>query len=70
MHPDDAVMVRKIMAELNEDISWSVSDDITLTRGGCKVVTENSQIDATLETRMAMIASKILVDERCNDKPE
>lgn len=70
LHPDDAVMVRKIMAELNEDISWSVSDDITLTRGGCKVVTENSQIDATLETRMAMIASKILVDERCNDKPE
>ena len=70
LHPDDGVVVRKVMTELNEDISWCIVDDITLTRGGCKVVTENSQIDATLETRMAMIAAKILVDERSNDKPE
>lgn len=70
LHPDDVVLVRKVLAELNEDVSWSVVDDITLTRGGCRVVTENSQIDATLETRMAMIASKILGDERSNDKSE
>jgi flagellar assembly protein FliH len=70
LHPDDVVLVRKVLAELNEDISWSVVDDLTLTRGGCKVTTENSQIDATLETRIAMIASKILIDERSNDKPE
>ena len=70
LHPDDVVLVRKVMAELNDDISWSVVDDLTLTRGGCKVTTEYSQIDATLETRMAMIASTILVDERSNDKSE
>lgn len=70
LHPDDVVLVRKVLAELNEDISWSVVDDLTLTRGGCKVSTENSQIDATLETRIAMIASKILIDERSNDRPE
>ena len=70
LHPDDVVLVRKVLAELNDDISWSVVDDLTLTRGGCKVTTENSQIDATLETRIAMIASKILIDERSNDKPD
>jgi flagellar assembly protein FliH len=70
LHPDDAVLVRKLMAELNEDASWSVIDDITLSRGGCKVVTETSRIDASLEARIAMIASKILVDERSNDKSE
>ena len=70
LHPDDVVLVRKVLAELNDDISWSVVDDLTLTRGGCKVTTENSQIDATLETRIAMIASKILIDERSNDRPE
>ena len=70
LHPDDVVLVRKGLAELNDDISWSVVDDLTLTRGGCKVTTENSQIDATLETRIAMIASKILIDERSNDKPD
>ena len=70
LHPDDAVVVRKVMAELNDDFSWKVVEDITLTRGGCKVVTEYSQIDATLETRIAIIASKILVDERNHGKPE
>jgi len=70
LHPDDGVVVRKVMADLNEDITWSVVDDITLSRGGCRVATENSQIDATLETRIAMIAAKILVDERSHDEPE
>jgi flagellar assembly protein FliH len=70
LHPEDVVLVRKVLAELNEDISWSIVDDITLSRGGCKVATENSRIDATLEARMAMIASKILVDERSDDQPE
>ena len=70
LHPDDVVLVRKVLTELNEDVSWSIVDDITLSRGGCKVVTENSQIDATLESRIAMIAAKILVDERNDDNPE
>lgn len=70
LHPDDGVLVRKVLTELNEDVSWSVVDDISLTRGGCKVATENSHIDATLETRIAMITSKILVDERSHDKAE
>lgn len=70
LHPDDGAMVRKVMSDLNEDISFTIVDDITLSKGGCKVVTENSQIDATLETRIAMIASKILVDERSRDDVE
>ena len=70
LHPEDAVLVRKLMAELSEEISWSVIDDITLSRGGCKVVTETSRIDASLEARIAMIASRILVGERSNDEPE
>ena len=70
LHPEDVLMVRNVMTELNEDVSWSIVDDITISRGGCKVTTENSQIDATLEARMSMIASKLLIDERSNDKPE
>ena len=70
LHPDDVILVRQHMTELDEETSWSVVEDITLSRGGCKVVTEYSQIDATLETRISMIASKILVDERNNDNSE
>ena len=70
LHPDDSVVVRKVLTDLSEDITWKVVDDITLSRGGCKVSTENSHIDATLETRIAMIAAKIMGDERGHDGAE
>ena len=70
LHPEDAAMVRKVLVDLSEDPSFSIVDDITLSKGGCKLVTEYSQIDATLESRLAKIASNILVDERSNDKSE
>lgn len=64
LHPDDVVMVRNVLGELNIDMSFSLVDDITITRGGCRVLTENSQIDASLEARLSVIASKIIIDER------
>ena len=67
LHPDDVVLVRSVLAEFNEDVSWRIVDDLALTRGDCKVVTENSQVDATLEKRLAMIATKLLGDERTHD---
>ena len=67
LHPDDVVLVRSVLAEFNEDVSWRIVDDLALTRGDCKVVTENSQVDATLEKRLAMIAAKLLGDERTHD---
>jgi len=39
-----------------------------LVRGGCKIITDNSQIDATLEKRLAMIAAKLMGGEREYDK--
>jgi flagellar assembly protein FliH len=68
LHPDDVVVVRSVITELNEDVSWNIVDDLALMRGDCKVVTENSQVDATLDKRLSVIAAKLLGDERGHGK--
>lgn len=68
VHAEDAVVVRRVLVDSNQGAAWNIVNDVTLSRGGCKVVTEYSQIDATLETRMGKIAAKILGNDRSNDK--
>ena len=68
LHPGDADVVRSFLSESNEDISWKIVEDPALVRGDCKVVTENSQIDASLEKRLAIIAAKLIGGEREDDQ--
>lgn len=67
LHPEDASMVQDNLSVGGGDQSWSVIEDPTLTRGGCKVITENSQIDATLEARLAQLIARLLGGERESD---
>lgn len=64
LHPDDAALVRDTLAVSEEDSPWRIIEDGTLSRGGLKVTAENSQIDATVESRFAEVISRILGDER------
>ena len=57
LHPDDAALVRDSQSQGNEDRSWRIVDDHLLSRGDCRVVSDTSQIDATLETRLQMLIS-------------
>jgi flagellar assembly protein FliH len=43
-----------------------VVEDPTLTRGGCLVRSENSQIDARVESRVNAIVSGMLGEERAS----
>jgi flagellar assembly protein FliH len=70
LHPGDAEVVRSILKDSDEDISWKIVEDPALNRGDCRIVTEYSQVDATLETRLAVIAAKIMGGERKDDKGE
>lgn len=67
LHPEDAAMVRDNLSVTGGEHSWSIIEDPMLTRGGCKVVTENSQVDATLEARLAQLIAKLLGGERESD---
>ncbi|HHH38311.1 MAG TPA: flagellar assembly protein FliH [Sedimenticola sp.] len=67
LHPEDAQLVREIYAIGESEPGWRVVEDPVLARGGCRVVTENSQIDATLETRLATLIAPLLAGERGQD---
>lgn len=52
LHPEDAALLREKLAEPASDRAWRIVEDPVLSRGGCRVSSENSTIDARLETRI------------------
>jgi flagellar assembly protein FliH len=67
LHPEDLALVKDLMPVSDDNKHWQFVEDPTLSPGGCKVVTESSQIDASVENRIAAIATHILGGEREND---
>lgn len=64
LHPEDATLVRDSLSPGDGELAWTIVEDPLITRGGCNVTTENSQIDATAETRLQKVISQIVGDER------
>jgi flagellar assembly protein FliH len=64
LHPEDAAAVAERLATAGQDRAWSVVEDPTLSRGGCLVRSENSQIDARVESRVNAMLSSMLGEER------
>lgn len=60
LHPDDAQLVRELLPAGEAESSWQIVEDRVLERGGCRVSTQNSQVDATLETRLARAVAAAL----------
>jgi flagellar assembly protein FliH len=69
LHPDDAATVRERLAAPANERAWTVVEDPTLTRGGCIVRTEISQIDVRLESRVAAVIANALGEERAPERP-
>jgi flagellar assembly protein FliH len=58
--PDDAALVREHMTAATSGHAYDIVEDSSLTRGGCRVMADTSQVDATLETRLATIIDAML----------
>jgi flagellar assembly protein FliH len=69
LHPDDAATVRERLAAPANERAWTIVEDPTLTRGGCMVRTETSQIDARLESRVNAVIANALGEERAPERP-
>lgn len=67
LHPGDAAMVRAALAELENDQQWRLVEDSSISPGGCKVITRNSQIDATVENRLATLIAQVFGGDRERD---
>jgi flagellar assembly protein FliH len=67
LHPEDARIVRSLATAPEEQQMWRIVEDPVLSRGGCRVESDSSQIDARLETRIGAVVSRVLGGERCED---
>jgi flagellar assembly protein FliH len=70
VHPEDAELIREIYALGDSELGWSLVEDPVINRGGCKVVTETSQVDATLDSRLASLIAPLLAGARSVDDQE
>lgn len=64
LNPEDAKLMRARVAEAGSERAWSIAEDPMISRGGCRVSSENSTIDATLEQRLGAVIATALGDAR------
>lgn len=65
VHPEDAVLLRDgLVLNDGSDSGWELVEDPGLARGGCRIETETSRVDATLERRLGSIVAEMLGGER------
>jgi flagellar assembly protein FliH len=69
LHPDDAAVVREKLARPQGEQEWQLTEDPLMARGGCRVTSDNSSIDARFETAVAATLSGLLGDERA-ERPQ
>lgn len=67
LHPEDAAVVRAAFGDSDQNFAWSLREDPVLSRGGLRVTTDTSQIDARVEKRLDAILATLVGDEREQD---
>jgi flagellar assembly protein FliH len=67
LHPEDAALVREVMGVSEDERAWRIVEDPTQLRGGCKLLTETSVVDASVDNRLLGVMASILGGERLND---
>lgn len=69
LHPEDAATVRERLAEPTSQRAWSIVEDPTMSRGGCIVRTDTSQMDVRFESRINAVIANVLGEERAPERP-
>lgn len=64
LHPEDAKLVRESLSSTDSERAWDIAEDPLINRGGCKVSTDNSRIDAQADARLQAVINQITGDER------
>ena len=70
LHPEDAELVREAVFLGEHDQQWQIVEDPVIQRGGCRIHTDTSQIDATLDSRLNSLIAPLLAGERMRDSDE
>lgn len=59
LHPDDLSLVQQHLGDEFEAASWKLQPDKNMSRGGCKLTSDNEECDATWETRCQAILAQV-----------
>lgn len=60
LNPLDLDLVRTMAPRGRNDARWELVADASLSRGGCRISTESSEVDLTLETRLTEAFARLL----------
>lgn len=60
LNPQDLDLVRGISPRARSDAHWELVADAGLARGGCRISTESSEVDLTLEARLGEVFGRLL----------
>jgi flagellar assembly protein FliH len=67
LHPEDAALVNEHLRPESLVHSIRIVEDLAMSRGGARVETDASVVDASIEARFGAIAAGIFGDERQHD---
>jgi flagellar assembly protein FliH len=68
LHPQDAALVRSVLdANQITPAPWRIVEDARLERGGCRVETATSELDASVESRWKAVVASLGREERWVD---
>ena len=67
LHPEDAELVRQALSLSEQESGFRIMDDLLMKRGDCRIETESSRIDASVDARLSAIAARLLGGERGSD---
>ncbi len=67
LHPDDIALVREALSMGEDEQRIRIVEDPVQSRGGCRVETDTSQIDASVESRLNAVIAQVLGGERQTD---
>ena len=70
LHPADVELVKTGLSIEADNTSWQWVEDPLLTRGGVRIETDDTTVDATVEARLASVINKLLGEERSDDGTE
>ena len=70
VNPEDAEMIRDVLSLHDCEHAIRIVEDPVQSRGGCRVLTETSQIDATVESRLNAVIANTLGGLRNTDGPQ
>ncbi len=67
LNPQDVELVKTGLSIDHDDSRWQWVEDPLITRGGIRLETADTTIDATVEARLSSVINKLLGEERGDD---